>query len=159
MSRRHPGSRSQQAAFTITEILIAVAIVGVLAAIALANYEKYVERTRVNQAIVDIASMSVLIVKYADDNRAFPETLADAKLGGRIDPWGRPYVYTDLTSVKGKGSARKDKRLNPLNSDFDLYSVGKDGDSRMPLAAKVSQDDVIRARDGRFVGLAKDFDP
>lgn len=28
-----------------------------------------------------------------------------------------------------------------------------------PLTAKVSQDDVVRARDGLFIGLASDFDP
>lgn len=159
ISTRHPGSRGQHEAFTVIEIMLAVAIVGVLAAITLANYEKYLERTRIHQAVTDIASMSAQLAKFADDNRAFPELLSEAGLGGRLDPWGRPYVYTNLAGVKGKGAARKDKRLNPLNSDFDLYSMGKDGDSRMPLAAKVSQDDVIRARDGRFIGLAADFDP
>lgn len=138
---------------------MAVAILGVLAAIGVASYEKYRERIRVSQAATDIAAMSVLIVKFADDNRAYPDTLSQVGLGSRVDPWGRPYLYTNLTGVKGKGSARKDKRLNPLNSDFDLYSVGKDGESRLPLATKVSQDDVIRARDGRFIGLALDFDP
>ena len=68
-------------------------------------------------------------------------------------------MYVNLMGVNGRGSARKDKKLNPLNSDFDLYSVGRDGDSRLPLAVKVSEDDVIRALDGRFVGLARDFNP
>ena len=27
------------------------------------------------------------------------------------------------------------------------------------LGTKVSRDDVVRARDGQFIGLAKDFDP
>ena len=81
------------------------------------------------------------------------------RLQDKLDPWNRPYAYTNLASAAGKGSARKDKKLNPLNSDFDLYSLGKDGESKLPLSPKVSEDDVIRARDGRFVGLAKDFDP
>ncbi len=44
-----------------------------------------------------------------------------------------------------------------LNSDFDLYSVGADGLSKPPLAAKDSKDDVIRALDGGYFGLAEDF--
>jgi general secretion pathway protein G len=74
-----------------------------------------------------------------------------------LDPWGRPYVYTDLSQRGSRGRARKDGRLNPINSDFDLYSVGEDGRTAMPLTAPMSHDDVIRARDGGFLGLARDF--
>jgi general secretion pathway protein G len=46
----------------------------------------------------------------------------------------------------------------PINSDFDLYSLGKDGKSAGPLTALASRDDVILANDGRFVGLASDYE-
>jgi general secretion pathway protein G len=52
---------------------------------------------------------------------------------------------------------RKDRNLHPLNSEFDLYSIGKDGRSMSALTAQISQDDVIWARDGNFVGLAADY--
>jgi general secretion pathway protein G len=45
----------------------------------------------------------------------------------------------------------------PINSDFDLYSVGRDGQSAPALTAKVSQDDIVRANNGGFVGLASDY--
>jgi general secretion pathway protein G len=47
----------------------------------------------------------------------------------------------------------------PINSDYDLYSVGKDGVSSGPLTAGPSRDDVIRANDGGFFGLARDYEP
>ncbi len=56
-----------------------------------------------------------------------------------------------------KGKPRKDRFLHPINSDYDLYSMGKDGESVEPLTAKKSHDDVIRANDGSFVGLAVEF--
>ena len=74
-----------------------------------------------------------------------------------LDPWGNAYVYQSFTGLKGKGKMRKDKSLNPLNTQYDLYSLGRDGDSRLPLAPKVSHDDVILAFDGAFIGLASDF--
>jgi len=148
-----------QRAFTLTELLIALTVIAVLAAIGIPYYADYKERVRVEQAVADILSMSALIMYYANDNRAPPDSLAEVRLLGKLDPWGRPYAYTNLMTTNGNGNARKDKNLNPLNSDFDLYSVGKDGDSKLPLSPKESHDDVIRARDGRFVGLAKDFDP
>lgn len=52
---------------------------------------------------------------------------------------------------------RKDRFLHPINSDYDLYSVGKDGETVIPLTARPSHDDVIRANDGSFVGLAVEF--
>jgi general secretion pathway protein G len=38
-----------------------------------------------------------------------------------------------------------------------LYSAGRDGVTVKPLTAQSSQDDVIRARNGRFVGLVRDY--
>ena len=55
------------------------------------------------------------------------------------------------------GQTRKDKNLVPLNSDFDLYSMGPDGASQPPLAAPVSHDDIIRASDGAYVGSAEGY--
>ncbi|MEW6683930.1 MAG: hypothetical protein AB1451_13595 [Nitrospirota bacterium] len=55
------------------------------------------------------------------------------------------------------GQARKDQFLVPLNSTYDLYSMGPDGDSKPPLKAKMSQDDIIRANDGQYIGLAADY--
>jgi general secretion pathway protein G len=64
-------------------------------------------------------------------------------------------------STKGKGGekqkARKDRFLVPINSDFDLYSMGKDGDSKAPFTAKASRDDIVRVNDGGYVGLAEEF--
>jgi general secretion pathway protein G len=145
--------------FTVIELMIGLAIVGVLASIATPMYQSHRERIRVNIAIADIAALSAAIKLYQTDAQALPASLAQIGNGNKLDPWGRPYRYLDLTTTKGHGASRKDKRLNPLNSDFDLYSVGRDGDTRTSLMPPVSRDDVIRARDGRFIGLATDFDP
>lgn len=53
--------------------------------------------------------------------------------------------------------ARKDRFLVPINSDYDLYSMGADGKSLPQLHSSDSRDDVIRARDGAYVGLAEFF--
>ena len=50
--------------------------------------------------------------------------------------------------------ARKDRFLVPINSTYDLYSVGKDGKTVAALTAKASKDDIVRANDGAFIGLA-----
>ena len=55
------------------------------------------------------------------------------------------------------GGFRKDGNLNPLNTDFDLYSRGQDGDTAGPLSAQSSRDDIVRANNGAFVGLGEDY--
>lgn len=53
-----------------------------------------------------------------------------------------------------QGEMRKDRFLVPINTWFDLYSMGPDGKSAAPLTAAASRDDVIVANDGDFIGLA-----
>jgi general secretion pathway protein G len=74
-----------------------------------------------------------------------------------IDPWGHPYQYLSFSGLKGKGEMRKDKNLVPINSDYDLYSMGPDGESQTPLTAKASRDDIIRANNGGYVGIAENY--
>ena len=145
--------------FTVIELMLAAAIVAVIVAIAVPSYANYQERVRVAQAVTDIKAMDVQLQHYQNDNREYPDDLGAIGMAGKLDPWGNPYQYTNLANIKGKGQARKDKNLVPINSDFDLWSMGKDGQSSPPLTAKPSRDDIVRAGDGRLVGLASDFDP
>jgi general secretion pathway protein G len=143
--------------FTVIELVLTLAIIGALGLLASASYNSYIERTRVYKAAVDIGSLQMDIKQYEVDNRVLPDDLAAIGRATKLDPWGRPYVYVNLQGKKGHGSARKDHKLNPLNSDYDLYSLGKDGVSKPQITQKESLDDVIRAHDGAFIGLASNF--
>ncbi len=66
-------------------------------------------------------------------------------------------AYAAAGGNASRGRPRKDRFLHPINSDYDLYSMGKDGESVEPLTAQKSHDDIIRANDGSFVGLAVEF--
>lgn len=143
--------------FTLVELLIALVALGVILALGVPAYGQYRERMRVDQAKRDIHAMSALIAAYYNDAHDYPNTLADAGLGGMLDPWGRPYGYLNLNDRRARGGARKDHALVPINSDFDLYSAGADGRSAPPLTAKHSRDDIVRANNGAFVGLASEY--
>lgn len=147
----------QQCAFTLFELLLVVAIVGILSALAMPTYQRYVDDARVQLAKVDIRTIESVLERYYSKNNAYPDTLAQAGIGNLRDPWGNPYRYLRITPATNRGSMRKDRNLVPINSDYDLYSMGKDGDSRPPLTASASRDDVVRANNGRFVGLGADY--
>jgi general secretion pathway protein G len=55
------------------------------------------------------------------------------------------------------GQLRKDRNLVPINTDFDLFSRGKDGQTNFPLTAQRSRDDIVRANNGGYIGLASDY--
>jgi len=145
------------AAFTLVELLLVVAIVAVLATIAVPSYSSYVDRGKVTQAEGDIVQIEVAIAQSVADNGSLPGALSNLNNVPLVDPWGNPYQYLDLGSRGAMGHARKDRSLVPINSDYDLYSMGKDGQSAPPLTASVSKDDVVRGRNGDFVGPGADF--
>ncbi len=140
------------------ELMLAVALISLLMVIAVPGYTSYVDRARVGRAIADLGAISLDINKFSlANNGDFPDTLADANADWRIDPWGNSYEFLLIDGLNGIGGVRKDKNLNPINSDFDLYSKGKDGLTVSSLVPKKSHDDVIRATNGQFFGLAVDF--
>ncbi len=144
-------------AFSVIELLLVLALIATLSAIAIPALYAALDYARVNRAIADIKVLELDIKTFQLTQGRLPNSLSEVRSDTVIDPWGNAYVYTNLTTGAGKGTARKDRFLNPLNSDFDLYSVGEDGTSSTPLAAKTSRDDDVRANDGGFVGLASDY--
>ena len=96
--------------------------------------------------------------RFQVESNRYPSDLAEVGKATMLDPWGHAYGYVDHASSP-PGIWRKDKNIHPINSDFDLYSNGKDGTSVPALTAKPSRDDIVRANDGAFVGLASDYDP
>jgi general secretion pathway protein G len=126
-----------------------------VASIAVPTFESYLLRARVARAVSEIGTMGLALHRWEQDHEALPATLAEAGIAG-TDPWGRPYVYLRAAGA-GAGQRRQDGKRVPLNTDFDLYSRGPDGQSAMPLTEPASRDDVVRARDGTFIGLALNY--
>jgi len=144
--------------FTLAELLLALAIAAILATIAFSSYSGYRIRLDNQQAKNDILLIQIAIERFHSTHFNYPNQLTD--LTDTIplqDPWGHTYQYLNITTVKGNGQVRKDHNLVPLNTDYDLYSMGKDGKSVSPLTAKASRDDIVRANNGAFVGLASDY--
>jgi general secretion pathway protein G len=143
--------------FTLVEILVVVALMGTIMAIGLPMYSQALSKARVTRAIADIKNISLTITTTQMTTGAYPASLAEVNCAQLRDPWGNAYQYLRLAGLKGVGGARKDKSLVPINSDFDLYSMGPDGKTSTPLTAKASKDDIVRANNGGFIGVAADY--
>lgn len=155
-AKARTGQKADCRGFTLAEILIVLAILAVLAMIAIPIYANIVVQTRNSRAIAEIYLLEKTISAYEISNGALPASLSYIEMGSILDPWGNQYQYTVVASVP-KGLLRKDKFLVPLNTLFDLYSMGPDGKSKPPLTATASWDDIIRANDGGYIGLASEY--
>ncbi|MCU0304561.1 MAG: hypothetical protein MUC56_10940 [Thermoanaerobaculales bacterium] len=142
----------------MVELLIVVAIIGTLSTIVIPSFTDQLQGDRNRQAMADIAVIDVLIRNYIVDYHQPPDNLSQVGMGGKLDPWGRPYQYLNVFSDgPGPPHPRKDHFLVPLNSDYDLYSSGPDGVSKSPLTAHQSRDDIVRANNGGFIGIAAEY--
>ena len=57
--------------FTLIELMIAVAIVGLLAAIAYPSYTQYVRRGKIVEGLGELAALRVRLEQYYQDNRDY----------------------------------------------------------------------------------------
>jgi prepilin-type N-terminal cleavage/methylation domain-containing protein len=153
-------SKNRVRGMTLIELLIVVAIIGTLGGIAVPTYQSRVDEGKVSTAIADIKLIEAWVTRFYAERGRPPDTLAETGLPAKLDPWGRPYQYTRLAGLaknEQDAKCRWDKNEKPLNADFDLYSVGQDGQTTPKLTHADSHDDIIRASGGRFVGLASEY--
>jgi general secretion pathway protein G len=143
-----------------------ISILGTLAGLAIPTYWNYIEEAKITKSIAEISMLQKEIYAYKEKNECLPATLADIGRDTLPDPWGNPYDYLnfDILGGKGKGKKgkgndkpRKDHHLHPINTDFDLCSMGRDGKTNEPLTAEASRDDIIRASNGTYIGLASEY--
>jgi general secretion pathway protein G len=144
---------------TLLELMLVLAILTILVAIAVPSYSSYREKADTDRAIADIRHIELSLTEFWYEWKCFPANLAAVAQQGVLDPWGNPYQYHQIQCNPGNpvAGARKDKNLVPINSTYDLYSMGPDGISQAPLTAQASLDDIVRANDGRYVGLAANY--
>ncbi len=149
-------ARGPSDGFTLIELVLVAALIGTLSMIIIPRLFGYAERVRETQALVDIREMDADIGQYVMDNNLPPPSLTTVGYGSLVDPWGNPYEYLNIIGG-GVGKPRKDHFLVPVNSDYDLYSMGPDGKSAAPFTAAASRDDIVRASNGSWIGPVYDF--
>jgi type IV pilus assembly protein PilE len=60
-----------RAGFTLIEVMMAIAIVGILAAVAFPSYVDYVRRGKITEATATLSTMRVQMEQYFQDNRTY----------------------------------------------------------------------------------------
>jgi len=141
--------------FSLVELLVVLAILAVIVSFAVPAFYQLLERAKTSGCISELRTLEKDIIAFAAENRVYPNSLADLGLGPVSDPWGNAYQYRN--HANGDPPRLDMLGILPLNTDFDIYSLGKDGLSMPKISEAVSLDDVVRAGDGGWVGLGENF--
>jgi len=128
--------KTVQKGFTLIELMIVVAIIGILAAIAIPAYQDYTQRAQVSEAFTLISGAKSALAEFAQTNGAYPTTAqltSDLNLGGTIAGKYSSYVVgnangeiTVTMNATGVGNAVKGKKVKfapPTAAALDAGTV------------------------------------
>lgn len=68
----------KQKGFTLLELMIVIAIIGIIASIAIPSYTDYIKKGRVTEATSNLADIRIKMEQYFQDNRTYAGSEAGA---------------------------------------------------------------------------------
>jgi len=126
----HKGEVRNQSGYTLMELLVVLAILGLLAAIATPMVLKYLDSAKLGTAKTEIANLSAGLDLFKYDVGRYPTTQegldALIKAPPTADNWNGPYVKT-TTNLKDPWGHPFGYRAPGEHGEFDLYSDGPTG--------------------------------
>ena len=92
--------RTMQKGFTLIELMIVVAIIGILAAIALPAYQDYTKRTHVSEGLTLAGGAKASVTEYYSSQGKFPSNNSSAGLAAKADIKGNAVTSVEVASGK-----------------------------------------------------------
>lgn len=157
----------RQAGVTLHELMVALVIAGILGTIAVPMFGRAgpdcdspdarqgpIMRARIARITGDLGQIHMTLSRFELSHNRYPVDLAEVGMDHMRDPWGNPYQYLVVFGLNNVGHVRKDHNLKPVNTGYDIYSMGPDGRTATPFTSTLGKDDIVMAADGDYFGLA-----
>lgn len=109
-----------QKGFTLIELMIVIAIIGILAAIALPAYQDYIARTQMTEAINLAGGQKSAVTEFHADKGRFPTTNAEAGIAAATDIKGK---YVAQVAIGNNGAITATMKSTDVSNDIKGKAV------------------------------------
>lgn len=112
-------SKQHNKGFTLIELMIVVAIIGILAAVALPAYQDYTVRTRVAEGLTLATVAKAAVMDNAANSKPFAMGFEGVRLGTKsVTP--NPATGDPVVNVGTPGPAQTGIHINPNNGEVTI---------------------------------------
>ena len=114
--------RLVQEGFTLIELMIVVAIIGILAAVALPAYQDYTVRAKVTEVILAASAAKTAVSESAQVNSQMP-AVASVSMNSQSSKYVSAVSYTQVTASNGIITATAQNEAKITGSTITLNGV------------------------------------
>lgn len=134
LSAASPG-RSALRGFTLIEVMVTVAIVGILSAIALPAYTDYIRRGRIPEATANLAATQVRMEQWFQDAKSYYATGSTSACGVTM-PTGGKYFSFSCTASSSTAYVLTATGFSPMLGF--VYTIDQDGTRTSAITSSAS---------------------
>ena len=137
LSRSNPAA-SRHAGFTLIELMITVAIVGILAAVAMPSYKNYIRRGQQPEAFNTLSDYRTKMEQYYQDNHNYggsATTCADNAAAASWNTFPKSLKYFKYTCVPDTTAGDTTQQSYTITATGisglvtgDIYTINQNGD-------------------------------
>jgi len=135
----------KQRGFTLTELLVVVAIIGILAIIAIPNLLASIDRARQKRTMADMRGVARAVEIYHQDWAFYPKGVDVAALGNELDLYLEPTYILNVVRNDGWGKAFA-FYTDSGGSEYTLWAAAQGGVFGSVVQGRITtnfEDDIV----------------